>query len=521
GIRDFHVTGVQTCALPICRAAQLGVRITWPEAMAVGLCLGEALTHVHERTDPEGRPLDIVHRDLSPQNVMVGYGGDVKLIDFGTARGQNRRCHTISGVVFAKPGYVAPEVAKNVPGGVPADLYAFGVVLWELLAGRRFMSGGAEEHMALVSAGKRLLPPLARMLDAPPELDALIARLTANRIEDRYPSARAAVQDIVALLKRAPSLADGDRSVRGRISDLMRRLYPAEPARSRAEFARRLAASRGVVAEVVRPSPEPPEVNDPTLLPGTRYRLIEQIGSGSMGIVHAAVHLDLGRTVALKVLQADSMSAAAQSRFRAEARALAQLSHENLVRIYDYGVCSDGRPFYAMELLAGESLDRLLERLGRLPSPVAIEYALRACRALEAAHRAGVVHRDVKPANLFVTTSGVLKVLDFGVAKAEAEPEPSAPRDMVALIGTPEYMAPEQASGLADERADVYGVASVLYELVTGTCPFSAEGALALLAEKATHAPERASVRAPNAGIPRALDRLLERALDPAPEARP
>ncbi len=90
--------------------------------MAVGVCLGEALTHVHERTCPDGRPLEIVHRDLSPQNVMVGYGGEVKLIDFGTARGQNRRCQTISGIVFAKPGYVAPEVANNTPGGVPADL---------------------------------------------------------------------------------------------------------------------------------------------------------------------------------------------------------------------------------------------------------------------------------------------------------------------------------------------------------------------------------------------------------------
>src|SRR5678816_1358432 len=80
------------------------------------LTIGDALAHVHERTDAEGRPLDIVHRDLSPQNVMIGYGGDVKLIDFGTARGENRRCHTVSGVVFAKPGYVAPEVANNTPG---------------------------------------------------------------------------------------------------------------------------------------------------------------------------------------------------------------------------------------------------------------------------------------------------------------------------------------------------------------------------------------------------------------------
>src|SRR5262245_14193576 len=200
------------------RGGQLGVRISWPEALALAVCMGEALTHIHERTDPNGQPLEIVHRDLSPQNVMIGYGGEVKLIDFGTARGQNRRCQTIAGVVFAKPGYVAPEVANNTPGGVPADLYAFGVILWELLAGRRFLSGEAAAHMAAVGAGRRTLPPLARVVGAPTEIDGVLAKLTATRIEDRYVSARQALGDVVKLLQRAPSLADGDRSVRGRIS---------------------------------------------------------------------------------------------------------------------------------------------------------------------------------------------------------------------------------------------------------------------------------------------------------------
>ncbi len=137
------------------RAAQLGVRIEWPEAVALSLTIGDALAHVHERTDAEGRPLDIVHRDLSPQNVMVGYGGDVKLIDFGTARGENRRCHTVAGVVFAKPGYVAPEVANNTPGGIPADLYAFGVMLWEMIAGRRFLVGEPSAHLRRSAPAKR------------------------------------------------------------------------------------------------------------------------------------------------------------------------------------------------------------------------------------------------------------------------------------------------------------------------------------------------------------------------------
>jgi serine/threonine-protein kinase len=95
------------------RAQQLGARVTWTEALAIGIAMAEGLVHVHERTDAAGHPLEIVHRDLSPQNVMVGYAGDLKLIDFGTARGENRRCHTVAGIVFAKPGYVAPEVAGS------------------------------------------------------------------------------------------------------------------------------------------------------------------------------------------------------------------------------------------------------------------------------------------------------------------------------------------------------------------------------------------------------------------------
>src|SRR5262249_40560039 len=133
------------------RAVQLGERTSWIEAVAIATLIAEALAHVHEREDAAGKPLAIVHRDLSPQNVMLSYAGDAKIIDFGTARGQNRRCHTVAGVVFAKPGYVAPEVANGDPGDFRVDLYALGIMLWELCVGRRFLQGDAAEHLAAVS----------------------------------------------------------------------------------------------------------------------------------------------------------------------------------------------------------------------------------------------------------------------------------------------------------------------------------------------------------------------------------
>ncbi|HTA92922.1 MAG TPA: protein kinase [Polyangiaceae bacterium] len=503
------------------RAGQLGVRMGWPESLAVSIVMADALAHVHERTDADGKPLDIVHRDLSPQNVMVSYAGDVKLIDFGTARGLNRRCQTIAGIVFAKPGYVAPEVANNTPGGVPADLYALGIMLWEMLAGRRFLSGDAPTHMAAVAAGKRNPSALAQLIGAPPELDALVAKLTAVRVEDRYGSARQVMNDLVRLLQRAPSMADGDRSVRGRIAQLMQKLYPAEPARTRAEFARLIAQARAtdVPAQILPPSPPAPVVEvDPTLLPGTRYRLLREIGKGAMGVVHEAQHLDLMRTVALKVLDGERLGVEAERRFKVEARSIAQLAHENLVKLFEFGVAADGRPFYAMELLSGESLDKKLERDHGMDYREAIRIGVQACRALEAAHAASVIHRDIKPANLFLSDDGKIKLLDFGVAKAAFNVESDG--EGMQIVGTPEYMAPEQARGHADERSDLYALGVVLFELMSGRLPHQAESPVLLLDAKFRSEPESLRTLAPERGIPKMLDATVSRALSTDPERR-
>src|SRR5690606_6472263 len=133
---------------------------------------------------------------------------------------------------------------------------------------------------------------------------------------------------------------------------------------------------------------------------------------------------------------------------------------------------SDGRPFYAMELCEGEPLDAFVERERSLPWQEAVKIAIQACRALEAAHDGGVVHRDIKPGNLFVTRDGLVKLLDFGVAKAENEIEPPEKEGgALAVVGAPECMAPEQVSGACDVRSDLYALGAVLYELITGRLP--------------------------------------------------
>ncbi|WP_437281873.1 protein kinase [Sorangium sp. So ce375] len=534
------------------RAVQLGHRFDWAEAVAIATMIAEALAHVHERRDPSGAALAIVHRDLSPQNVMLGFAGDVKIIDFGTARGQNRRCHTVAGVVFAKPGYVAPEVANGDPGDARVDLYALGIMLWELCAGRRFLQGDAQTHMAAVARNQNDPPPIALSLGAPPALDDAIGRLTAFDRDARYPSSRAAARDLAALLGAAVALPGGERGVRARAAHLMQRLFPGEPGRSRGEFAALVSAAKAHRATAVTPVSPRAEamasaerVDDGTL-PGTRYRLLREIGTGASSTVHEAEHVDLGRRVALKVVSAEhSATDVIASRFRREARVLSRLSHEHLVKVHDFGMAADGRLFCAMDLLEGETLDAVLVRGGAVDWRDALAMAAKVLSALELAHAEGLVHRDIKPENLFLTrpcgaegalslADAGLKLLDFGLAKrlSDARGEARAVADetgagegparaAVAIVGTPEYMAPEQAaSGRIDGRADLYALGCVLYEMLTGRLPFVEQSLVALIDAKIKGSPERLCERAPTRQIPPFVDDLVMRALARHPSVR-
>jgi serine/threonine-protein kinase len=514
------------------RAIQLGVTIEWPDAVAIAIEMAQALAHVHERSGPDGLPLGIVHRDLSPQNVMVGYAGEVKLIDFGTARGQNRRCHTVAGVVFAKPGYVAPEVARQQIGDGRIDVYALGIMLWELCKGQRFLNGDPQKHLEDAAAGKVHIPKLAGPLGAPLLLDEVIAKLTMNDPDERFESAARAVVDLARLLALAPSSKNGERGVRARIAALMRALWPHEPGRSRAEFARLLEGARKLKRDT--PTPSASKVSeavaarmapeDPSILAGTPYRLAKKIGEGSSGVVYEGEHVELGRPLAIKLLSPEHSSATdAIERFRREARAVAKLSHPNLAVLYDFGKSLDGRVYLAMELLRGETLDKRVKR-GPLAWRVAVRLAIEVSRALEAAHGAGLVHRDLKPANLFLTSDGGLKLLDFGVAMALADTvgQPAEKRQKgFAIFGTPEYMAPEQVAGEAvDGRCDLYALGCVLYELLSGTRAFEGPSSVVVMGKQLREPPEPLRARAPAREIPRELDAAVMCALAKRPDAR-
>ncbi|HEY6678020.1 MAG TPA: protein kinase [Actinomycetota bacterium] len=217
---------------------------------------------------------------------------------------------------------------------------------------------------------------------------------------------------------------------------------------------------------------------DADVLLGDRYRLVRMIGSGGMGTVWEAEDETLGRPVAVKVLS-ESLAAGehAVRRFEREAQAAARLSGPYIAAVYDFGR-SDGRPYIVMELVPGETLADRLAREGPLPPLEASRIATRVAEALEEAHRAGIVHRDVKPGNVMLTPAGDVKVMDFGIAAA-AWAERVTTSGLV--LGTPSYLAPEQAkSEKTTPASDVYALGAMLYEMVAGRPPFVAESPVAL-----------------------------------------
>jgi serine/threonine protein kinase len=601
------------------RCAKKG--IAFPVDVAVHLTreLARGLHYAHTFSD-----IKLIHRDVSPPNVLLSYSGEVRLTDFGLAASTLKMEKTAPGIIYGKVSYMSPEQARGEPLDGRTDLYAAGIILWELLTGRQLFPSGkspganqdvltAEELLRRVR-DPEVLPPSKRASRVPPELDRIALKALAPNVADRYASCEGLRQDLATFLAQTAPATD-----QVRVATFLRDLYAPdmeteknereELIRTAREWFSSGALPRAAIAAASPPKPPtamaplggglprktvvppagaavppasakpqapPPEkaaraergtlIANPNRQPGEkratvagkgsnaehhssdsmsaavvgsvvggRYFVRRLCGEGGMGRVYEAEHTDIGKRVALKILHpAYSQTPDLVERLRREARAASKISHPNVVDVTDSGTTPDGAFFFVMEYLEGIELGELIFKEGKLDLRRAVHIGGQICRALQAAHEVSVIHRDLKPENVLILSrdgqKDFVKVLDFGIAKSgtDADGEEKAvdgkvPRRLThpgMTMGTPEYMAPEQAAGRpADPRSDVYAAGGLLYEMLSGKPPYEGNNFMEILHKKATTTP--ASLASYRDDVPAALDALILRTLSKDPAARP
>jgi serine/threonine protein kinase len=267
------------------------------------------------------------------------------------------------------------------------------------------------------------------------------------------------------------------------------------------------------------------------LLPGElvadRYEIVQLLSSGGMGSVYKALHRELGKFIAIKVLLVDKLvKDVTYRRFEREAKAAGSLSHPNIVSVYDYGLISADRPYIVMELLDGINLDDLLAERGYLTPGSSIAIFTQVCDALAHAHTRGLIHRDLKPSNIMLIKDDKdrqrVKIIDFGIAKfATKKPETRPITKPGQIFGSPLYMSPEQCVGQKlDARADIYSLGCVMYEALCGAPPFIGDTLLSTIYKHVNEPPPPLSEHIHGRNIPAELERAVMKMLEKQPEHR-
>jgi serine/threonine protein kinase len=437
----------------------------FPTGVAIHL-IGElvaALGYAHRLED-----LNLVHRDISPSNLMLTYTGGVKLIDFGLAKWNDKVAQTAAGTNWGKISYMSPEQYLGKPIDHRSDLFSAGIILWELLTGRQlFPSTQTRQATQKIAAPSTLNEAIS------PRLDEVMARALAINTAERFATGE---EMSAALFAEMPRDAGGKLAA----ASFIAQLFEAEQ-RSETAEQRDLVQRASTLGERIQPL----EINDSDVsdvdplvgkVLGDRYHVRRRIGEGAMGRVYEGHHTGIGKRVAIKIpRRAERRKSELVKRFQREALAPSQIGHPNVVDVTDCGTTDEGDFFFVMEFVDGVDLDALVRRDGALPVERALLVGIQVCRALEAAHRAGIIHRDLKPSNVMMVRptdeqGDLVKVLDFGVAKFlrdEDGPNLTVPD---AAVGTPRFMAPEQigGGGVVDFRADLYAVGGLLYFMFSG-----------------------------------------------------
>jgi serine/threonine protein kinase len=432
------------------------LEVEW--ALSLARQVGQGLAHADEA--------GIVHRDIRPANIMVAPSGLVKIMDFGIARGADLSRLTATGVL-GSPHYLSPEQAEGKEVDIRSDIYSLGVTLFQMLTGRQPYE--ADNAMDIVLKHLQEPVPSLRQFDEeiPGKVDELVKRCLAKAPEERFQTPEELMEAI-------------DRALRG---------------------------SEGG-------SPPGMEV---ALVGQTlgQYRLVERIGRGGMATVYKAYQPSLDRYVAVKVLPTYLAHAPDfAARFRREARAIAKLKHPHILPVHDFG--QEGELSYiVMRYVEGGTLKKILGQ--PLALDRVVDILAQVGDALDYAHQQGVIHRDVKPANVLLDRGRWAFLSDFGLAKMVAA-SVQLTKTGVGL-GTPAYMSPEQAQGkLVGAPSDIYSLGIMLFEMLTGRVPFDADTPLAVLIKHLT-APLPLP-REVNPDIPEPVERVILKAVAKDPEDR-
>jgi serine/threonine protein kinase/Tol biopolymer transport system component len=447
------------------------------KALDVGSQIAAGLASAHA----EG----IVHGALDASQILVDAEGRVRIVGFGAA--------SLPGAAERARAYLSPQRLRGAPADPRGDLWSLGVLLYEMIAGVHPFPGTD----ALAGGPEPLPPPLPD--DIPADLAGVVTRALAPRLVDRYASAG----EIRAALREAEGTGALVRPVSGR----------SFPPRSGSGLRR---------PPRPRPGDAPPGGASGSVSPSSmtgrvigHYVIREHLGGGGMGVVYKAEDTRLERTVALKFLPPElTRDPMAKARFLQEARAASALEHPNICTIHEVDETDDGQLYLAMPAYDGETLKRRIER-GPLPVGEAVDIAIQIGQGLAKAHRQGIVHRDIKPANLIVTGDGIVKILDFGLAKLAGA---AGLTRAGFCLGTPSYMSPEQARGDVDHRTDLWSLGVVLYEMVAGRPPFRADTDQGIIYALLTDEPEPLRKLRPDA--PAELEQIVKGMLAKDPEAR-
>ncbi len=473
------------------KVGPLGLKET--ARIAVGVC--EALDYLHGQ--------GIVHGNLRPSNIYLTGPGDSpvpKLLDMGLLLFRTTRSlRTPPAMVLVSPEYLSPERVRGRRADALSDVYGMGILLFEMISGRApFVGGSLEDTRQLHLTGSvPWVPPGLERL-AP-----IVGLCLAKERSDRFQSVKAVREALLHVMLEAdqPSMVTSSTST------------PRIP-------------------------PPPPQVPQGRTVPEGAtilgsYELLEEIGQGGMGRVYLARHLRLDRRVAIKVLRPELATVDVHvTRFLQEARAVNLVKHPHIVEIHDFiDERQSGHVWCVMEYVRGPNLKQV-SKAGPLPIARIVRIARQVAQALGAAHRVGVVHRDVKPENIMLVDGKLdgagekdfVKVLDFGIAKLRDEIEAiDQPRTGHGeVIGTPAYMSPEQAQALhVDARSDVYSLGTVMYLLLANRLPFDTNGLLQLAMHLVTQPPRPLEPMSYSGEpIPPRLIEVVQRCLEKSPANR-